>query len=102
MERIFKCTVTRTDEYIIKINEDDLDQDLIPEFERDIHKLKGDKIKSLAESICNEIMDNNSQHYEGIGYIETDGLKMGQECENGIKIETVMLEDMDIEVNEVK
>jgi hypothetical protein len=100
MERVFKCIVTRTDEYIIKIDEDKIDQDLIPEFERDIHKLKGDKIKSLAESMCNEIMDNGSQHYEGIGYIETDGLKMGQECVTGIEIETVMLEYIDIEVDE--
>lgn len=101
MERIFKCTVTRVDEYIIKINEDEIDKDLIPEFEKSIHKLKGDKIKSLAESMCYGIMDNNNQHYEGIGYIETDGLKMGQECETGIRIETVMLEDMEIEVDEV-
>lgn len=100
MERIFKCTVTRTDEYIIKIDEDKLDQDLIPEFERDIHKLKGDKIKSLAKSMCYSVMDNYNQHYEGIGYIETDGI--GKECEVGIKIETVMLEDMDIEIDEEK
>lgn len=101
MERIFKCTVTRIDEYIIKINEDELDQDLIPEFERDIHKLKGDKIKSLAKSICYEIMDNGNQHYEGIGYIETDGIKMMQECEKGIIIETESLEDMEIEIDEI-
>jgi hypothetical protein len=102
MERVFKCTVTRTDEYIIKTDEDKLDQDLIPEFERDIHKLKGDKVKSLAESMCNEIMGNNNQFYEGIGYIKTDGLVMGYECENGIEIETESLEDIDIEVDEIK
>lgn len=103
MERVFKCTVTRTDKYYIKIDEDEIDLDLIPEFERDIHKLKGDKIKSLAESMCNVIMDNNNQFYEGIGYVETDGLGViGDHCENGIKIETIMLEDMDIEVDEVK
>ena len=100
MERIFKCVVTRTDEYYIKIDEDERDKDLITEFERDIHKLKGDKIKSLAEYMCYSIMDNNSQHYEGIGIIQTDGL--GKECEKGIEIETTMLEDMEIEIDEKK
>lgn len=98
MERIFKCLVTRTDEYIIKIDEDKLDKDLIPEFEDSIHKLKDDKIKSLAEHICIGAMDNWNQSYEGIGIVETDGL--GKECESGIKIETVMLEDMEIEIEE--
>lgn len=100
MERVFKCTVTRTDEYIIKIDEDKLDKDLIPEFEDSIHKLKDDKIKSLAEYMCYSIMDNWNQSYEGVGIIETDGL--GKECEAGIKIETVMLEDIDIEIDEKK
>ena len=103
MERIFKCVVTRTDEYYIKIDEDEIDKDLITEFERDIHKLKGDKIKSLAESMCNEIMNNGTRFYEGIGYIITDGIKG---CKNdnvkGIEIETVMLEDMEIEIDEEK
>lgn len=100
MERIFKCTVTRVDEYIIKIDEDKIDKDLILEFEDSIHMLKGDKIKSLAEYMCNSIMDNWNQSYEGIGIVETDGL--GKECEMGIKIETVMLGDIDIEIDEKK
>lgn len=103
MKRKFRCEVTRTDEYIIEIDNEDIDKDLIQEYESSIHKLNGDKIKSLAKSMCYDLMDNSTDFYEGIGYVKKDniGYQRDAEYEKGISIETISLEDMDIEIKEI-
>lgn len=100
--RKFEVEVTRVDKFIIAIDEEKMDKDLIPEFEGFIHKLDGDKIKELAKHIGFNAMDNNNMFYEGIGYIKTDGYNFNQEVENGIEIETVSIEDTEAEITEIK
>lgn len=101
--RTFEVEVTRTDRYIIKIDEDSLEPNLIEEYEKFIHKLHGDKIKALADNIGLNAMDNNNEHYEGIGFIKTDGYtSFGNETVKGIEIETDMIEDYDTEIKEIK
>lgn len=100
--RKFEVEVTRVDKFIITIDEDKLDKDLIPEFESFIHKLRGDKIKELAEHIGFNAMDNNNNFYEGIGYIKTDGISEPYKVESGIEIETEYFDEIDVDVTEIK
>lgn len=102
MKRKFEVTVTRTDSYIVEIDEDKLDKDLISDYEKDIHDLGKDKIKQLAKEIGYMSMDNRYDNYEGIGYIRTDGMNFQHKTENGIELEIEMIEDYETEIREVK
>lgn len=100
--RKFEVEVTRVDKFIITIDEEKLDKDLIPEFESFIHKLHGDKIEELAKHIGFNAMDNNNNFYEGIGYIKTDGYLYSEDTVNGIEIETEFVEDIEVDIDEIK
>jgi len=45
-------------------------------------------------------MDNNSDFYEGIGYIKTDNMGCSKDYEKGISIESIELEDYEVECEE--
>lgn len=99
--REFEILIERKDKIIVKIDEDNLDTNLISDYESTMSNLGNDKIKKLAENIAYQYMDNFNQTYEGIGVIKTDGLDFGKEdIVEGIKIETVYTEDIEIEVDE--
>jgi hypothetical protein len=99
--RKFKVEVTRTDEYVVEIDEDKLDKDLITKYEATIGKLnEKDKIKDLAESIGFMSMDGN-EFYEGIGVINVDGY-IKDEAVSGIEVSVSYTEDYDVETREKK
>lgn len=100
--REFQVEVTRTDLYTVRIDENKLDKDLIKEYERDIHDLGSDKIKRLAKDIGFGVNNNGGAGFiEGVGYVKVDELTLGEVCEEGIEIETISIEDYDIEINEI-
>ena len=102
MKREFEVTVTRTDCYIVTIEEDKLDKDLINEYEESIHKLEGDKIEELAKNIGFMSMDNSNNFYEGIGYLKVDDISYpSKEIVQGIEVETAVLEDYDTDIMEL-
>lgn len=97
MKREFEVTVSRTDAYIVKI-----DKDLIKEYEESMHKLKGDKIEQLAKEIGFMSMENINDYYEGIGYLNVDGiLSTKGKAEQGIEVETVSIEDYETDIMEL-
>lgn len=101
--RKFEVEVTRVDKYIITIDEDNIENDLIKEYENTISKLdNNDKIKDLAEKIGFMAMDNSSDFYEGVGYIKKDGLSFGKDVVKGIEIKTDFIEDYETEITEIK
>lgn len=102
MKREFEVTVRRTDVYIVKIDEDKIDKDLIKEYEESMHKLKGDKIEQLAKEIGFMSMGNINDYYEGIGYLNVDGiLSTRREVEQGIEVETASIEDYETDIIEL-
>lgn len=102
MKREFEVTVSRTDVYIVKIDEDKIDKDLIKEYEESMHKLKGDKIEQLAKEIGFMSMENINDYYEGIGYLNVDGiLSTRGKAEQGIEVETASIEDYETDIMEL-
>jgi hypothetical protein len=100
--REFEVAVIRTDVYTVRIDEDKMHQELINVYERGIHKLGDDKVKSLAKDIGFGVDNNGGAGFiEGIGYIEVDGLTLGEICETGIEVETISIEDYDVEIKEI-
>lgn len=101
MERKFICTVIREDVFEITIDDEEMDKDLIPDYENCIGKLHGDKIKSLAEQIAYNCPDNFNDYYEGIGLISTDGSNLkGHIYESGLAINTISVGGCEVEVEE--
>ena len=101
--RKFEVEVTSVSQYIITIDEDNLDKDLIAEYERDIALLDTkDKIKHLAKKIGSMTVDNCNDHYEGIGYIIKDDIDCNKDYEKGITIETDYVDDCEVNIFERK
>ena len=102
MKRKFEVTITKTDKYNVIIDEDKLPKNLIKDFEKNMHKLKGDKIKELAKFVGFSSMDNCDEFHEGIGYIRHDGYDYGRETINGIEIETEFTDSYETDITEIK
>lgn len=101
MARKFEVEVIRTDKYIITIDEDNIDDGLIEDYECIMHSLGEDKIKQLAEEIGTMATDNDNEFYEGIGFIGRDGLNFGHEEVKGINIETILVDDYETNTTEI-
>lgn len=100
--RKFEVEVVRRDKYVVTIDEDNLEDGLIENYEKLIHNLGTDKIKKLAEEVGAMAMDNDTEFYEGIGFIGRDGLNFGHEEVKGINVETKFLEDYETDITEIK
>ena len=62
--RKFEVEVIRTDKYVVTIDADNLEEDLIEDFKITIHSLGEDNLKNSAEYIAADAMNNNIEFYE--------------------------------------
>lgn len=106
----FEVTVSRTDTFKIKIDENNVDEVIKKYNEYFAEKLnKTNEIKDLAKHIGIMSMDNSDRSFEGLGTIVIDNFPsedcLGYEEDNvvkGIEIETISSDYMDTNIEEIK
>jgi hypothetical protein len=96
--RKFIATITTTNVYEIQIDEN-LNPEIIKEYEKHYAELGGDKILSLAEAIAFMAPNYAGGMFDGIGTITYDDRKHEIDVK-GIRLNSIDLDQTEVEINE--
>jgi len=105
MKKRFKCTVERTEEYIIEFDDEIINQEWLDEFAETIYKI--DSLKEHAEHLAQHRARFEQNFIEGYGVPLIDGeipyTIDKNNIQNGINIIIVSEDEMcDVDVEEIR